>query len=94
MVTYPVKAINAILLPIYQVPGQLTFHTLWKLSQELQECLDKMEHPNHPYEGYADYMMPQAAYAFYSTTPCTDPNHMGNCFIVPTTSITDNDQKY
>ena len=51
MVTCSVEAINAILLPVRQVPGRPTFFTLWKLSQDLQECQVKLELPDHPDEG-------------------------------------------
>ena len=59
MVTYSVEVINVILLPVCQVPGRPDFRTLWQLSQELQEFLGKMEHPDHLDEGYAGYMMTQ-----------------------------------
>ena len=85
MVKYSVEAVNAILLSVRQVPGRATFHTLWQLSQDLQKCLGKMEHPKHPYEGYAGYMMTPAAYVLYSTTIWQDPEDVGNYFIVPTT---------
>ena len=68
MVTYSVKLITAIILPVLQVPRRPTFCTLWKFSQEIQEYLGNMEHPDHPDEGYAVYMMTQEAYVLYSTT--------------------------
>ena len=52
-----------------------------------------MEHPDHPDEGYADYMMMQVEYALYSTTPWMDLNDVGNYFIVPIIDITDTDHK-
>ena len=52
-----------------------------------------MEHPYHSDEGYAGYMMTQAAYVLYSTTKCQDPVDVGNYFIVTATAITDNDEK-
>ena len=61
---------------------------------KLQECLGNMERSDHPYEGYAGYMMSQAAYVLYSTTPRMDLNDMGNYFILPTTAITNTKQKY
>ena len=93
MTTYSVEALNAILLPIRQVPVQPTFLTLWQLSQDLQECLGKMEHPDHTDEGHAGYIMMQAAYALYLTIHWADPSNVGNYFIVPATTITDTDQK-
>ena len=93
MVTYPLEAINAILFPVRQVPGQRTFHTLWKLYQDIQECLRRMEHLYHPYEGYDGYMMTQDAYELYSATRWQDLADIGNNFIVPVTAITDTDQK-
>ena len=94
MATYSVESINAIFLPNHQVPGRPTFLTLWKLSQELQECLGHMEHTDHPYEGYAGYTMTQVDYALYSTTRWKDKSGVGNYFIVSTTDITNTDQKY
>ena len=94
MVNYSVDAINATLIPVRQVTRKPTFCTLWQLSQELQEFLGKMEHPDHTDEGYAVYMMTQAAYVLYSATLWTDLNNVGNYFIVPTTAITSTDQKY
>ena len=87
--TYEVEAISVILLPVRQVPGRPNFCTLWQFSQELQESLGKMEHPDHPDESNAGYMMMQATYVLYSTTPWTDPNNVGKYFILPTTAITD-----
>ena len=53
-----------------------------------------MEHPDHTDEGCAGYMMMQVSYALYSTTKWKDPADVGNYFNVPTTAITDTDQKY
>ena len=55
--------------------------------------MGKMEHPDHPCEGYSGYMMTQADYAFYSTTRCQDPADVEKYFIVPTTAITNTDKK-
>ena len=52
-----------------------------------------MEHPDHSYEGYAGYMMTQADYVLYSTTIWQGQADAGNYFIVPTTAITESDQK-
>ena len=52
-----------------------------------------MEHPDHPYEGHTGYMMTPTAYALYSTTQWQDPDDVGNYFIVPTTAITNTNQK-
>ena len=93
MLKYSVEAINVILLPIHQVPGRPTFRTLWQLSQEIQECLVKIEHLDHPDEGYAGYMMTQESYVLYSKIRCQNPEEVENYFIVPTTAITDTNQK-
>ena len=93
MVTYSVKAINAILLFVRQVTGRPTCCTLWQLFQEPQECLGKMEHLDHPNEGYAGYMMTYVDYAFYSATKWKDLSDVGIYFLVPTTAITDTDHK-
>ena len=81
MVKYSVERINTILLPVRQVPGQQTFCTLWQFSQELQECLEKMEQTGHPEEGYAGYMMVQVTYALYSTILLNNPNNIDNYLI-------------
>ena len=52
-----------------------------------------MEHSDHPYEGYVGYIMAKASYVLYSTTRWQDPADVGNYFIVPTTTITDTNQK-
>ena len=91
ILTYSVETINAILLPVRQVPKQPNFCTLWKLSSEIQEFLVRLEHPDHPYEWYAGYMMTQASYVLYSTIRWQDPSDVCNYFIVPTTAITDTD---
>ena len=52
-----------------------------------------MKRPDHPDEGYSGYMMNTATYAFYPTTRWQDPDNVGNYFIVPTTAITETDQK-
>ena len=93
MVTYFLEVINAILLPTHQVPGRPTFRTLWKLSQELQEFLGKMEDPYHPDEGCSSYIMMQATYELYSTIIWKNPADLGKYFIVPTTAITNTNHK-
>ena len=93
MVTYLLEEINDILLPVYQVPGRTKFFTLWQLSQDLQECLGNMEHPDHLDEGYVSYMMKLAANELYSITRCQDPDNLGNYFIVTATAINDTEQK-
>ena len=90
MVTYSVKAINVILLPVCQVQRRPIVCTLWHFPQD---CLGKMEYPDHPDEGYANYMMMQVEYALYSTTPWMDLNKIGKYFIVPTAAITNTDHK-
>ena len=52
-----------------------------------------MEHPDHPDEGYAGYMMTKVASELYSTTRWKDPADLGNYFIDPTTNITNTDQR-
>ena len=52
-----------------------------------------MEHPDHPDEEYAGYMMMQEAYDLYSKAIWQDPADVRNYFIVPTTAITDTDHK-
>ena len=52
-----------------------------------------MEHPDHPDEGYVGYTLMPKDYELYSSTRWQDPEDVGNYFIVPTTAITDTDQK-
>ena len=52
-----------------------------------------MEHPDHPDEGYVGYTLMPKDYELYSSTRWQDPEDVGNYFIVPTTAITDTNQK-
>jgi hypothetical protein len=93
MVTYTVETVTVILNLIRPIQGRPTFRGLWHLSQALSECLGKLGHPIHPEFGFAGYMMTPEAYALYSQTEWRNPPDVGEYFQVPTTAITETEQK-
>jgi hypothetical protein len=93
MVVYTVETVTTILNIIRPIPGRPTFRGLWHLSQTLSECLGKLGHPVHPNFGFAGYMMAPEAFALYSQTGWRDPPDVGEYFQIPSTAITETEQK-
>jgi hypothetical protein len=93
MVVYTVETVTTILNIIRPIPGRPTFRGLWHLSQTLSECLGKLGHPVHPNFGFAGYMMAPEAFALYSQTGWKDPPDVGEYFQIPSTAITETEQK-
>ena len=61
MVKYSFAAIEALLSPIKKIMGQPQFSILYQLSHRLFEHLRKTHNPIHKDDGYAGYMLSEAA---------------------------------
>ena len=57
MVLYLLEAVNALLSPIQKIQVRPTFSSLWHLSQEFYYALRKLDHADHPNNGWAGYLM-------------------------------------
>jgi len=87
------KAIAALLTTVERVQGHPEFSSLYKLTQQITDCLRRIQHPIHKDDRYAGYMMVVLAFALLSITPWTDPEDLGDFFVVPISAITDTQQK-
>ena len=93
MVKYSIEAINAFLNPIERVPGRPNFSSLWLLAEALTDALRKLDHPDHPTDGWAGCIMTKEEFALRSTQPWRDPETVGKYFVMPTAAITIGDQE-
>ena len=93
MVTYTIEAIQVFLLRITPIPGRPNFNSLWRLTQDLYNALQKIEHPHYRDEGFAGYIMPKAAFGLYSSQPWMEPPDQGEYFEIPAVAITETEQK-
>ena len=93
MVKYTLEAINALLNPIPRIEGRPTFSSLWNLAQDFYSALRKLDHPDHPNDGYSGCLMAKEEYALRSTKEWKDPEAVEKFFVMPTTAITSGDQE-
>ena len=71
MVLYSLEAVNALLSPIQKIQGCTTFSSLWHLAQAFYDALRKLDHADHPTDGWAGYLMTKEEFALGSTTAWT-----------------------
>ena len=93
MVKYSIEAINAFLNPIERVPGRPNFSSLWLLAEALSDALQKLDHPNHPTDGWAGCIMTKEEFSLQSTQPWRDPETVGKYFVMPTAAISIGNQE-
>ena len=92
MVQYSLEAVNA-LLNIGTIDGWPTFHSLWTLAHSIYDALRKLDHPDHPTNGWSGYLMTREEYALRSPNIWQDPEDVGKYFKTPPKAITTGDQK-
>ena len=84
MLLYLLEDVNALLIPIQKIQGHPTFSSLWHLAQAFYDALRKLDHADHPTDGWAGYLMTKEEFALRSTTACTGPEIVGKYFVMPT----------
>ena len=57
MVLYSLEAVSALLSPIQKNQGRPTSSSLWHLAQAFYDALGKLDHADHPTNGWARYLM-------------------------------------
>ena len=57
MVPYLLEAVNVLLSQIQKNQGRPTFSSLWHLDQAFYNALMKLDHADHPTDGWAGYLM-------------------------------------
>ena len=93
MVLYSLEDVNALLIPIQKIQGCPTLSSLWHLAQAFYDALRKLDHADHPIDGWAGYFMTKEEFALRSTTSWTGPEIVGKYFVMPTRAITSGDQE-
>jgi hypothetical protein len=83
----------ALLAHISPILGRPNFSRLWDLADCLYEALRKIETPDYPDTCHTGYMMPTNYFRLVSANAWNDPPDVGECVILPTTFITESDQK-
>ena len=79
MVLYSLEAVNTLLYPIPKIQGRLTISSLWHLAQAFYAALRKLDHADHPIDGWARYLMTKEEFSLRST-PWTGPEIVGKYF--------------
>ena len=93
MVLYSLEAVNALLRPIQKIQGRPNLSSLWHLAQVFYDALRKLDHADHPIDGWAGYLMNKEEFPLRSTTAWTGPDIVGKYFVMPTRAITSGDQE-
>ena len=88
MVLYSLEAVNALLSPIQKIHGRPTFGSLWHLAQQTYEALQKLDHEDHPTDGWSGYLMTPKEFALRSAAEWKTPDDIGRYYVMPTTAIT------
>ena len=92
MVLYLLKAVNALLSQILKNHGRPTFGSLWHLAQQNYEALRKIEHGDHPTDGWSGYLMNPEEFALRSATRWKRLEDVSKYFVMLTTAITSGEE--
>ena len=87
MVLYSLEDVNVLLSPIQKIHGRPTFGSLWYLAQQFYDALRKLDHADHPTDGWSGYLMTPEEFALRSATALTHPEDVGKFFVIPITAI-------
>ena len=93
MVKYSTEAITNTLGISLPLNGRPTQGSLWRLKTHIINGLRKLRHPHHPTEGWAGYMRSVAEQNLVSNINVCLPTAQGDYFSIPTTAITDTEQR-
>ena len=87
MVLYLLEDVNALLSPNQKNYARPTFGSLWHLAQQFYNALQKLDHADHPTDGWSGYLMTPEEFALCSATAWTHPEDVGKFFVIPITAI-------
>ena len=73
MVLYSLEDVSVLLSPIQKIHGRPTFGSLWHLAQQFSDALRKLDHADHPTDGWSGYLMTPEEFALRSATAWTNP---------------------
>ena len=73
--------------------GRPTFGSLWHLAQQIYKALQKLDHENHPTDGWSGYLMTPEEFALRSATVWKQPEDVRKYYVMPTSAITMGDQE-
>ena len=93
MVLYSLEDVNVLLSPIQKIRGRPTFGSLWHLAQKFYDALRKLDHADHPTDGWSGYLMTPEEFALRSATAWTHPEDVGKFFVIPITAISSGHQE-
>ena len=93
MVLYSLEDVNVLLSPIQKIHGRPTFGSLWHTAQQFYDALRKLDHADHPTDGWSGYLMTPEEFSLRSATTWTHPEDVGNFFIIPITDISTGHQE-
>ena len=71
MVLYSFEAVIALMNQIKKIQGRPTFGSLWHLAQAFYDALRKLDHADHPTDGWSGYLMTKEEFALRSATNWT-----------------------
>ena len=87
MVLYSFEAVIALMNQNQKIQGRPTFGSPWHLVQAFYDALRKLDHADHPTDGWSGYLMTKKEFALRSATTWTRPEIVGNFFVIPVTAI-------
>ena len=87
MVLYLFKDVIALMNQIQKIQGRPTFGSLWHLAQAFYDALRKLDHVDHPIDGWSGYLMTKEEFALRSATNWTKLEVVGKFFVIPITEI-------
>ena len=93
MVLYSLEDVNVLLSPIQKIHGRPTLGSLWHLAQQFYDALRKLDHADHPTDGWSGYLMTPEEFSLRSATAWTHPEDVGKFFVVPITAISTGHQE-
>ena len=82
MVIYSLEDVNVLLSPIQKINGRPTFGSLWHLAQQFYDALRKLDHADHPTDGWSGYLMTPEEFVLRSATAWTHPEDVGKFFVI------------
>ena len=93
MILYFLEAVNAFLSPIQIIQGAPISAASGISPNFFYNALIKLDHADHPTDGWAGYLMTEEEFPPRSTTSWTGPEIVRNVFVIPTRAIASGDQE-
>ena len=93
MVLYLFEAVIALMNQIQKIQGRPTFGSLWHLAQAFYDALRKLDHEDHPTDGWSGYLMTKEDFALRSATNWTKLELVGKLFVITITEISTGHQE-